>query len=259
MDISDWLTKIIIGLGLVEIKSIPGGLESIGSYIQTATGAEASIKIFSVCCIIYFSVFGLYFGYNYIRLFLSPLYKGADDAFTQLTKSIKAEDEYTSDDWYYKGLNAYNDKEYKNAISFLENALEKDCSSKNAPLAYFHIGNAFAKTGNLPGSVEMYEKIIKDFPSFDHLAIVYSNIGDSLNKLQKTDDAIKYIEKSISLRPDYAYAWYNKACSYAISKDKKRMIESLKRAFDLDPKLISSAILDNDLKAYLNDIKDLIV
>ncbi len=79
VDISDWLTKIIIGLGLVEMRKIPGMLESVGAYIQKATGGEDSLKIFSVCCIVYFSIFGLYYGYNYMRLFLSGQFKEADD------------------------------------------------------------------------------------------------------------------------------------------------------------------------------------
>src|SRR6476620_11118100 len=37
VDISDWLTKIIIGLGLIEIKKIPATLQSIGVYVQTKT------------------------------------------------------------------------------------------------------------------------------------------------------------------------------------------------------------------------------
>src|SRR5450432_4116492 len=43
VDISDWLTKIIIGLGLIEIKRIPGYLMSIGEYIQKATQGEESM------------------------------------------------------------------------------------------------------------------------------------------------------------------------------------------------------------------------
>jgi hypothetical protein len=68
VDISDWLTKIIIGLGLIEIKKIPELLQSIGIYIQQTTGGDDSIRVFSVCCIVYFSIFGLYYGYNYMRL-----------------------------------------------------------------------------------------------------------------------------------------------------------------------------------------------
>src|ERR1035437_6808795 len=83
VDISDWLTKIIIGLGLVEIRRIPGYLQSVGEYIQKATHGEDSMKIFSVCCIVYFSIFGLYYGYNYMRLFLSGQFKEADDNLLQ--------------------------------------------------------------------------------------------------------------------------------------------------------------------------------
>jgi len=87
-DISDWLTKIIIGLGLVEIKAIPSVLYSLGIFVQKETDGESSIKVFSVCCTIYFSIFGLYFGYNYMRLFLSGKYKGADEGLNPTEKKL---------------------------------------------------------------------------------------------------------------------------------------------------------------------------
>ncbi len=77
-DIADWFTKIVIGLGLVEIKQIPHALLSIGNFIQQQTETEKSVIVFSVCTIIYFFLFGLYYGYNYMRLYLIGRYKITD-------------------------------------------------------------------------------------------------------------------------------------------------------------------------------------
>jgi hypothetical protein len=36
--VSDWLTKILIGAGLAELTSIPGGLDQCGGYVAPALG-----------------------------------------------------------------------------------------------------------------------------------------------------------------------------------------------------------------------------
>lgn len=80
VEISDWLTKIIVGLGLVNLKQIPIYLKNLGLYISESSNSNVqSFKVFSICVVIYFSVFGLYIGYNYMRLVLSQKYKEADE------------------------------------------------------------------------------------------------------------------------------------------------------------------------------------
>jgi hypothetical protein len=80
VEISDWLTKIIVGLGLVNLKEIPVYLMSIGDFVSSSSGLKGvSIEIFTVTLVIYFGILGLYSGYNYMRLVLSEKYKKADD------------------------------------------------------------------------------------------------------------------------------------------------------------------------------------
>jgi tetratricopeptide (TPR) repeat protein len=290
VDISDWLTKIIIGLGLVEIKGIPGALSSVGTYIQKATGTEESIKIVSVCCIIYFSIFGLYYGYNYMRLILSSQYKGADDMlletqrqlsktgavlqqtkmdnpdtidhltkenlekYDRLLKQSKPEADYTFNDWYYKGLNAYENKQYNNAIACLEKALEKDPKSETAPSACLKIGAAYFKLGLRERAEEVYNKIIRDYPGFNLMNYVYYNLGVTLVNLKKKKEGLEAIDKSLALDPNYSLAWYNKACLLAESKtNKTEMLKSLKRAIDLDAGLKTKALQDEDFKDFVED------
>nr|WP_315157612.1 pYEATS domain-containing protein [uncultured Flavobacterium sp.] len=80
VEISDWLTKIIVGLGLVNLKEIPGYLVSLGEYVRTSSKYDGQlINIYSIGIVIYFGFLGLYIGYNYMRLVLSNKYKYADD------------------------------------------------------------------------------------------------------------------------------------------------------------------------------------
>ncbi|MBF4470348.1 MULTISPECIES: pYEATS domain-containing protein [Flavobacterium] len=80
VEISDWLTKIIVGLGLVNLKEIPGYLVSLGEYVKTSSKYDGQLlNIYSIGIVIYFGFLGLYIGYNYMRLVLSSKYKYADD------------------------------------------------------------------------------------------------------------------------------------------------------------------------------------
>lgn len=80
VEIADWLTKIIVGLGLVNLKQVPAYLLQMGDYVDAAADVEGkSASVFTMCIVIYFSMLGLYTGYNYMRLVLSAKYKDADD------------------------------------------------------------------------------------------------------------------------------------------------------------------------------------
>lgn len=321
VDISDWLTKIIIGLGLIEIKKIPAYLISIGNYIQTSVGAEDSVKIFSVCCIVYFSIFGLYYGYNYMRLFLSGQFKEADDnllqkqirltetgealnsqdlspdnldqsslekvnEYNQLLKSTKTENDYTFDDWYYKGISAYDNKDYNKTIAYMNNALEKDSKAKNAADAYLYMSLAYGALKLYSKSVEINNIVINNYKDYSYLYLAYHNNGVNFTDLAQYENALKQFESSTSLNPDYAdswvgkgYAlmyldrfdealtsfdkaikinaadpnpWYNKACIFAKENKKAEAIENLKKAIELKPEFRQNAKTDT----WLDNLRD---
>jgi tetratricopeptide (TPR) repeat protein len=320
-DISDWLTKIIIGLGLIEIKKIPDFLMSIGNYIQTSVGAEDSVKIFSVCSIVYFSIFGLYYGHNYTRLFLSGLLKEADDnllqrqiklsetgevlnnqdlspdnldqssldkvnEYNQLLKSTKTENDYTFDDWYYKGISAYDNKDYNKTIAYMNNALEKDSKAKNAPDAYLYMSLAYGALKLYSKSIEINNIVVNSYKDYSYLYLAYHNNGVNFTDLAQYENALKQFESATSLNPDYAdswvgkgYAlmyldrfdealtsfdraikinaadpnpWYNKACIFAKENKNAEAIENLKKAIELKPEFRQNAKTDS----WFDNIKD---
>jgi tetratricopeptide (TPR) repeat protein len=339
VDISDWLTKIIIGLGLIEIKRIPGLLQAIGSYIQLQTGGDNSIKIFSATCIVYFSVFGLYYGYNYMRLFLSGQFKEADDnlltkqqqltekaeelnkqvlsagnidvnnpnadalakktlnidpgtqktlkEYNQLLKTSKTEEDYTFEDWYYKGISEYERQEYSKTIAYMKNALEKDPTAKNAPDAYIYIGLSYYKLRLYDKAIEANDKVANNYKDYPYLYLAYFNNGvyygeiqnyqKSLEEYEKAiatkaddagswgnkalalirlgryDEALQAVDKAMSLDPNNPNDYYNKAVAFALKQDKEQMMTNLKKAIELKSDFRAQAKSDADFSAFKDD------
>jgi hypothetical protein len=80
VEISDWLTKIIVGLLLINLKEIPGYFINLGEYVSESTKYKGELlNIYTISTVIYFGFLGLYIGYNYMRLVLSNKYKKADN------------------------------------------------------------------------------------------------------------------------------------------------------------------------------------
>lgn len=71
--ISDWLTKTIVGLGLVELNKIPGSIQTLASYLATLLGTGALSNGYCTAIVIEFPVVGFVGGYLVTRLVISRL------------------------------------------------------------------------------------------------------------------------------------------------------------------------------------------
>lgn len=87
VEISDWLTKIIVGLGLVNLKDIPDLVNRTASTLahglagqaSCATKAPCSDYAFAIGLVVAFGVAGFLIGYLYTRLFLAGAFWRADN------------------------------------------------------------------------------------------------------------------------------------------------------------------------------------
>jgi len=80
VEISDWLSKIIVGLVLINLKEIPFYIFALVEYIRVASKYDSQLlNVYTIGIIIYFGFLGLFIGYNYMRLVLSNKYKYAYD------------------------------------------------------------------------------------------------------------------------------------------------------------------------------------
>lgn len=68
--ISDWLTKILVGLGLTQLNEIPKRLQEASWQVAEALGSQQQ-RPFALGLIIYFSVVGFLSGYLMTRLHIN--------------------------------------------------------------------------------------------------------------------------------------------------------------------------------------------
>lgn len=82
VEVSDWLTKIIVGVGLVELKDLPRNAESLAGFVAGGLGmvdaagrALASGVSTAGALMLYFSVLGFLGGYLLTRVYLAAIFK----------------------------------------------------------------------------------------------------------------------------------------------------------------------------------------
>ena len=82
VDISDWLTKMIVGVGLYQLSKLPGKLKLLADYFAT-TGPPSPVVL---AILGYFGIFGFLLGYLWARIYLTKEFEesdGDDDSKTQ--------------------------------------------------------------------------------------------------------------------------------------------------------------------------------
>ena len=76
--ISDWLTKILVGVGLTQIATVPHVFTKAGIYFGGSLGDPAHGTRIAVVIILFFSITGFLFGYLWTRIFLGGELARAD-------------------------------------------------------------------------------------------------------------------------------------------------------------------------------------
>lgn len=84
--ISDWLTKILVGLGLVQIGKLAHGIHNLASSLAPGLGEGAAAQPFAVGLLVYSAVDGFLIGYLWARTAASKLFReAAEDLSSKLT------------------------------------------------------------------------------------------------------------------------------------------------------------------------------
>jgi len=78
--ISDWLTKILVGVSLTQIAEIREGLTSLTAFAAQGLGPQSQAQVFAFALLSYSAVLGFLFGYLWTRLFLAGALRVADQA-----------------------------------------------------------------------------------------------------------------------------------------------------------------------------------
>jgi hypothetical protein len=76
--ISDWLTKIIVGVSLVELGRVPELVKKLGTYLSTCLGELCKSPSVAVVVVVLFVVLGFLAGYLLTRLYLTGAFRRAE-------------------------------------------------------------------------------------------------------------------------------------------------------------------------------------
>lgn len=129
--VSDWLTKILLGAGLTQINQIGGQLTDIGSQIEDATGVHDSVV---PLVIVYFVVLG----FVSLYIWTSTRFTGiVNDVHRQL-QSVQSELSDVRDDF----------GEWKRAWSLVETQLSKESREGDTPVAELQAALEPLKSGD---------------------------------------------------------------------------------------------------------------
>ena len=110
----------------------------------------------------------------------------------KLTKAYNKEtDVLSATNWFQKGYNAVENKEYDKAISFYLRCIELYPDAG----AYYNLGIAYKGQGNLTKAIQSYEKAIEidpdDAMAYWKRSIAKDALGDKIGGLEDTKKAAK--------------------------------------------------------------------
>jgi hypothetical protein len=220
VEISDWLTKILVGVGLVQLNKIPVKVLALVSYLGRGLRdcdslfCVQSSDAFALGIIISYSSAGFLVGYLWARLYLEK------DIENSLAHEVDKAWEYTD-----MADAAIKTRDWPMASQLLDEALSIDPNHAKA-----HLKKAY---------------VLK------HMAV--NDDGTVVDKAG-LQEALGHAMEAARLNPRIAGAFYNIACYQALlSMDRTVVLGNLKKAFEKDPKLKKDALEDKDLNSIQED------
>lgn len=223
VEISDWLTKILVGVGLVELGKIPAKVKALTSYVGGGLSGCGSVtsqdagQAVALGVMVFFSCAGFLIGYLWARLYFYT-------ALSNLGKLLAGV--YTGFNYYDMADDAADANRLADALRYINLALRSDRRNAAAHL--------------LKGWI------------LKHMALQPEQTPET--KKQLLEEALDEATQSRKLGPKVAGASYNIACYQALlGRGRADILKNLQEAFRLDPKLKAQAKGESDLQSIRDD------
>ena len=238
VEISDWLTKIMVGVGLVELNSIPGKLGKLSYYLGPAlrpahcdAGAQCADFVGSgqaagLAIILFYFTLGFLWGYVWTRLYFQRDLGGLVDNLQRDKEALLdvLQREKQGYELILAAEASMNEGEFDTAVAYMDKALANNPQDGAAMMTKARILKRQAMNEETPEK----EKLLRQ--------------------------ALDYADRAIPLMPSKGEPVYNKACYQALlGLDKNEILGSLTTAFRLNPALRRIAAEDSDLGSMRQD------
>lgn len=143
--------------------------------------------------------------------------------FTDILREI-APDEYTYDDWFYKGWDDYSKGNYEEAVSSWNKAAEKD---KNDPSVYYNRGLAYNQLNDNNKAMADFNTAIELNPDN---ALYYLERGTIYIIIENFDKAISDLNQAIKLDENNKMAYAYRGYAHFGNQDYNKAIDDFSEA-----------------------------
>jgi len=243
-ELSDWLTKILVGLGLTQLARVPSKLQAAAAYIASGLRDPATAAVGASAMIVYFSILGFLSAYLLMRLAAAPALRAAD---VDLARRIDQVDAKT--DTLLGRANS--------AVQRVQDAVQRaDQAVLNTLIesALADLRRDPPRDSSVEEDIRALEPLLPHYPTDRRLHLVLGRLYD---QLRRYDQSIPLLTSFLEAKsaagettdPDFADALYNRACSYSLKsgvtaekaereKLQRLVLEDLKKSIELLPPLV---------------------
>lgn len=227
VEISDWLTKIIVGVGLVELKTIPHKLGTLSYYLglglrpsqcdgKLCADLISSGQTAGLAIMLFYFTLGFLWGYVWTRLYFQRDLGG-------VVENLQRDKRVT--DLIMSAEQSVNEGQLEEALRSVNEALADN------PLD----GRAVLTKGRV------LKRMAEKSPKAEADKLLYQALADA--------------DRAIAMLPGKAEPIYNKACYQALlGIERNETLANLRKAFGLNPLLWKIASEDKDLDSLRQDV-----
>lgn len=245
--ISDWLTKILVGVGLTQLTKIPGKLWALAERLAPGLGGFSSSAGFTLSLMGFFSVTGFLVGYLWTRIYFRRVLMSAEsDPISRQevnAKLARVESESTAS---------------SSALSLAASALAMEDSNPQKKVALKDALRALSQHKEY-----FYQRTVAIL-----LGRLYRVLGDYDGAIAHLKDCLKLRrDRGIPENEDDADILYNVACYLNLSARKEEdaakakgtrqeALEVLKQSIQISQRNAGDSLYDKDLTEIVEMAKD---
>jgi tetratricopeptide (TPR) repeat protein len=249
-EVSDWLTKIIVGLGLIDLKDAPHQLKQLSDFFAATCGSEFCGAIFLTLGAFFF-VIGFVSSYILARVYVKLAFALTDALLAPGVEKVAKE---TAKETIKEEVAANTQTSWGSvkAMSLVRMASDtnnlKEASDNQLDLAIQFINEAL---DTKPSHDIEYIALIEKGRALKRKAQLVK--GAEHNRL--LSQALDQLQLARKLTPDQGAALYNMACYKALLDPPavKEALADLKEGLRLSPNLRKRAPTDDDLMMLRNE------
>ena len=154
------------------------------------------------------------------------------EAAAECHKALEMKPDY-SEAYNFLGLIYFEKANYKKSIECFTNAIS-NILYETPEFALNNLGRAYFKMGDYETALVHFKKALKIRPN-KILPIIHMNTGALLLAMNRVNEAVHHLERSIEIAPYIAEAHYRLGKGYLLSGDKAKAVKELKTALTLNP------------------------